>query len=46
MAEAVRLAVENDKSKGGIFNVVESTGLDMRGWIQELADVARNQVGL
>ena len=40
VSEAVRLAVASDQSVGEIFNVCESDGLDIRGWIQGLAAAA------
>jgi nucleoside-diphosphate-sugar epimerase len=40
IAEAVRLAVEQDRAAGQIYNVGESDSLDMQTWIRELAQVA------
>jgi nucleoside-diphosphate-sugar epimerase len=40
VAEAVRLAVENERAAGEIYNVGEEDGLDMQGWVKELAAVA------
>jgi len=40
VAEAVRLAVENEKAAGEIYNVGEADGPDMQGWVEELAVVA------
>jgi nucleoside-diphosphate-sugar epimerase len=40
VAEAVRLAVENDRAVGQIYNVGDADALDMQGWIRELAVVA------
>lgn len=37
VALAVTLAVENNRAEGQIFNVGDSGGLDMEGWIRELA---------
>jgi nucleoside-diphosphate-sugar epimerase len=37
IAEAVRLCVENDRSAGEIYNVGEPEGLDLEGWVRELA---------
>jgi len=39
VAEAVRLSVENDCAAGEIYNVGDSDGLDIQGWILELAAV-------
>ena len=39
IADAVRLAVDNDKSAGEIYNVAEAECLDLQCWIRELADV-------
>jgi len=39
VAEAVRLAVENERAAGEIYNVAESAALDMEGWLRELAAV-------
>jgi hypothetical protein len=35
-----RLAVENEKSKGEIYNVGESGRLDIESWVRELGSVA------
>ena len=40
VADAVRLAVENDGAAGEIYNVGEAEGLDMQGWVRELAAAA------
>jgi nucleoside-diphosphate-sugar epimerase len=40
VAEAVRLAVENPRAAGQVYNVAEADGLDMQGWVQELARAA------
>lgn len=40
IAEAVRVAVENDRSAGEIYNVAEPGRLDMKRWVEELAAVA------
>jgi nucleoside-diphosphate-sugar epimerase len=40
VAEAVRLAVENDRAAGQIYNVGDPDALDMLGWVRELAVVA------
>ena len=40
MAEAVRLAVENPRAAGQVYNVGEADGLDLEGWVQELAGAA------
>jgi len=40
VAEAVRLAVENDRAAGRIYNVGDSDALDMQGWLRELAVAA------
>jgi nucleoside-diphosphate-sugar epimerase len=40
VAEAVRLAVENSRATGEVYNVGEADGLDMQGWVQELARAA------
>jgi len=40
IAEAVRLCVEDDRAAGEVYNVGESDGIDMEGWIRELAAVA------
>jgi nucleoside-diphosphate-sugar epimerase len=40
VAEAVRLAVEDPRAAGEVYNVAEADGLDMQGWVQELATVA------
>jgi len=40
MAEAVRLAVENERAAGEVYNAGELESLDIRGWIRELASVA------
>ena len=40
VAEAVRLAVENPLAAGEVYNVAEAGGLDMQGWVQELAAAA------
>ena len=37
VAEAVRLAIENEKAAGAIYNIAESEGLDAQGWVRELA---------
>jgi nucleoside-diphosphate-sugar epimerase len=39
VAEAVRLVVDNERTAGEIYNVGESDGLDMQGWVRELAAV-------
>ena len=39
LAEAVRLAVENEHTAGEIYNVGESDGHDIQSWIGELAAV-------
>ncbi len=39
VAEAVRLAVENPRAAGQVYNV-EADGLDFEGWVQELAAVS------
>ena len=39
VAEAVRLAVENERAAGEVYNVAESDGPDLQGWVQELATV-------
>jgi nucleoside-diphosphate-sugar epimerase len=39
VAEAVRLAVDNEHAAGNIYNVGESDGLDMQGWVSELGAV-------
>ena len=39
VAEAVRLAVENERAAGEVYNVAEADGLDLQGWVQELAAV-------
>ncbi|MEX2260374.1 MAG: NAD-dependent epimerase/dehydratase family protein [Bryobacteraceae bacterium] len=39
VAEAVRLAVENERAAGEVYNVGEAEGLDLQGWVQELAAV-------
>jgi nucleoside-diphosphate-sugar epimerase len=39
VAEAVRLAVENPRAAGQVYNVGEADGLDFEGWVQELATV-------
>jgi len=39
VAEAVRLAVENERAAGEVYNVAEAEGLDLQGWVQELAAV-------
>jgi nucleoside-diphosphate-sugar epimerase len=39
VAEAVRLAMDNDQAAGEIYNVGESDGLDMQGLVTELAVV-------
>ena len=40
VAEAVRLAVENEKAAGKIYNLGESDSIDMHGWVREIAAVA------
>jgi nucleoside-diphosphate-sugar epimerase len=40
VAEAVRLAVENECAAGEIYNVGEQVADDMRSWIQKLGTVA------
>ena len=40
VAEAVRLAVENPRAAGEVYNVAEADGLDFEGWVQELARAA------
>jgi nucleoside-diphosphate-sugar epimerase len=40
VAEAVRLAVEDDRAAGQIYNVCEPDALDMQSWIRELAVAA------
>ncbi|MBZ5678392.1 MAG: NAD-dependent epimerase/dehydratase family protein [Acidobacteriia bacterium] len=40
VAEAVRLAVENESAKGEIYNVGESGGLDTESWVRELGVAA------
>jgi nucleoside-diphosphate-sugar epimerase len=40
VAEAVRLAVEDDRAAGQIYNVCEPDALDMQGWIRQLAVAA------
>ncbi len=40
VAEAVRLAVENERAAGEIYNVGEQEARDMQSWIQELGTVA------
>jgi nucleoside-diphosphate-sugar epimerase len=40
IAEAVRLAIEDDRAASEIYNVGEADLLDMHGWIRELAAVA------
>ena len=40
IAEAVRLAIENDRASGHIYNVCELGGPDMLSWIREVAPVA------
>jgi nucleoside-diphosphate-sugar epimerase len=39
VAEAVRLVVDDERAAGEIYNVGESDGLDMQGWVWELAAV-------
>jgi nucleoside-diphosphate-sugar epimerase len=39
IAQGVRLVVDNEKSAGEIYNVAEGDGLDIQGWILELAAV-------
>jgi len=39
IAEAVRLAAENDKAAGQIYNVCEKDAPNLRGWIDELGEV-------
>ena len=39
VAEAVRLAVENERAAGEVYNVAEANGLDLQGWVEELATV-------
>jgi nucleoside-diphosphate-sugar epimerase len=39
VAEAVRVVVDNERAAGEIYNVGESDGLDMQGWVRELAAV-------
>ena len=39
VAEAVRLVVEDERAAGEIYNVGESDGLDMQGWVRELGAV-------
>jgi len=36
-ARASRASIENDHAKGQIFNVGDSGGLDIAGWVRELA---------
>ena len=40
MAEAVRLAVENERATGEVYNLGETGGLTLQGWVEELAIVA------
>jgi nucleoside-diphosphate-sugar epimerase len=40
VAEAVRLAVENPRAAGEVYNVAEADGPDFEGWVQELARAA------
>jgi nucleoside-diphosphate-sugar epimerase len=40
VAEAVKLAVENGHAGAEVFNVSESSGLDMEGWVRELGAAA------
>ena len=40
VAEAVRLAVVNEKAAGQVYNVGEADGLDLECWVRELAAVA------
>jgi nucleoside-diphosphate-sugar epimerase len=40
IAEAVGLAVENEKAAGEIYNVGEAEALGFQGWVEELAAVA------
>lgn len=37
VAEAVRLAIENDRAAGEVYNFGESDSLDMESWVRELA---------
>jgi len=37
VAEAVGLAVEQDRAAGDVFNVGETDSPDMQGWVRELA---------
>jgi nucleoside-diphosphate-sugar epimerase len=39
VAEAVRVVVDSERTAGEIYNVGESDGLDMQGWVRELAAV-------
>jgi nucleoside-diphosphate-sugar epimerase len=39
VAEAVRLVVDDERAAGEIYNVGESDGLDMQGWVRELGAV-------
>jgi nucleoside-diphosphate-sugar epimerase len=40
VAEAVGLAVENERAAGEVYNVGEADGLDLQGWVRELAAVS------
>jgi nucleoside-diphosphate-sugar epimerase len=40
IAEAVRLATENERAAGEIYNVGEQVAADMQSWIQELGAAA------
>ena len=40
VAKAVGLAVENERAAGEVYNVGEADGLDLQGWVRELAVVA------
>jgi nucleoside-diphosphate-sugar epimerase len=39
VAEAVRLAVENERAASEVYNVAEADGLDLQGWVNEMATV-------